>query len=171
MTTIGFKEAADVAKAFEYCKAQFTDEQLILFGPSMGAVSILKAVDEFTIKPDKIIIECPFGSMLKTTKIRFSTMGMPTFPFAELLLFYGGLQTGFNAFEHIPVEYAKAVNVPTLLLYGAKDARVSREEIDAIFFNLKGKKKLVIFEHSAHEIYLNDEAEKWVKEVGEFLNE
>lgn len=169
-TTIGFKEAKDVTKALDYCQAHIHEENLILFGPSMGAVSILKAIDEYKIKPNKIIIECPFGSMLTTTKTRFKAMGVPAFPFAELLLAYGGLQTGFNAFKHEPTEYAKGVNIPTLLLYGAKDARVTRQETDDIFSNLRGEKELVIFERSEHEIYLNDEAEKWIEVVGKFLD-
>jgi len=130
----------------------------------------MKAIETYDIQPDKIILECPFGSMLTTTKKRFEAMGIPSFPFAELMLFYGGMQTGFNAFEHNPTEYAKAIEVPTLLLFGAKDARVTRAEIDEIYEGLAGEKKLVVFENSAHEIYLNDHAQDWNKSIDEFLD-
>ncbi len=168
-TTIGFKESKDVVKAFEYCKKSKPNSKIVLFGPSMGAVAIMKAIEEYKIKPYKIILECPFGSMLTTTQKRFDAMGLPSFPFAELILFYGGLQTGFNAFEHNPIEYAIKINVPALLMYGAKDARVSREEIDSIYGNLPIEKKLVILENSGHEIYLNDDEVAWNKAVNEFL--
>lgn len=168
-TTIGFKESSDVRAAFNAIKSQYPNEEIILFGCSMGAVAILKAVDEYDLKPDKIILECPFGSMLTTTKKRFEAMHVPQFPFAHLLLFYGGLQTGFNPFKHNPTEYAKGVDINTLLLYGAKDQRVSRAEIDQIFDNLAGEKRLIVFEKSAHEIYLNDHYEDWNTVVDEFL--
>jgi hypothetical protein len=168
-TTIGFKEGKDVAEAFAYVSKNRPGGEIILFGQSMGAVSIMKAVDTYDIKPDKIVLECPFGSMLTTTKLRFHAMGLPATPFAELILFYGGLQTGFNAFKHNPTEYAKGIAVPTLLLYGAKDARVSREEIDTIFANLTGEKKLLVFENAEHECYLNDHEADWDQVIDTFL--
>jgi len=168
-TTIGFKESKDVVKVFEYCKKSKPDKEIILFGPSMGAVAIMKAIEKHKIKPNKIILECPFGSMLSTTQKRFDAMGLPSFPFAELILFYGGIQTGFNAFKHNPVEYAKKIDIPTLLMYGTKDTRVSRKEIDLIYENLAIEKKLVILENSAHEIYLNDDKIEWNKAIDEFL--
>jgi len=168
-TTIGFKEGRDVKVAFEYIKERFPEDEIILFGSSMGAASIMKSFTDYNIQPDKIILECPFADMLTTTRNRFNVMGIPSFPFAEILLFYGGMHSGFNAFKHAPSEYAKKISTPTLLLFGAKDDRVNQWEIDTIFENLAGEKKLVIFEASAHEIYLNDNKDEWNEEIDIFL--
>lgn len=168
-TTVGFKESRDVKEAYDYIKNRNAEEGIILFGSSMGAVSIMKSIADYEISPDKIIIECPFGSFKKTTEKRFEAMNLPTFPLANLLMFYGGLQLGFNPFSHNPTEYAKAIKLPTLLLYGAKDARVTRTEIDEIYKNLDGEKELGIMERSGHEVYLNDDKEKWNKLIDEFM--
>jgi uncharacterized protein len=168
-TTIGFKESKDVKEAFNYIKEENPETEVVLFGSSMGAVAIMKAVEEFDISPDKLVIECPFGSMLTTTKKRFEAMNFPTFPFAKMLLFYGGIQTGFNAFKHNPTEYAKQIKIPTLILYGAKDERVTKTEIEQIYANLSGEKELAIFENSGHEVYLNDDKEDWNKAIDNFL--
>jgi len=96
-------------------------------------------------------------------------MGVPSFPLAEILLFYGGIQSGFSPFQHSPSEYAKKITTPTLLLSGAKDERVNRWEIDTIFKNLAGKKELVIFAESEHEIYLNNNKKEWNEAVDDFL--
>ncbi len=170
-TTIGYKEGEDVKLVLEYMQKRFPRERMILFGASMGAAAIMKSVEAYDIQADKIILECPFGSLLTTSKKRFEVMGVPSFPLAEILLFYGGIQTGFNPFKHEPTEYAKAIKIPTLLMYGAKDARVTRAETDTIFKNLAGPKELVIFERAAHEIYLNDHREDWNKMVEEFLSD
>jgi len=169
-TTVGFKESRDVKEAYEYILKETAESEIIVFGSSMGAVSIMKSIADYKIEPDKIIIECPFGSFKKTTQKRFEAMNLPAFPLANLLIFYGGLQLGFNAFQHNPTEYAKEIKLPTLLLYGAKDARVTRAEIDEIYKNLNGKKVLGIMENSEHEIYLNDDSEKWNKMIDEFIN-
>jgi uncharacterized protein len=112
----------------------------------------------------------PLCSMYKTVSARFRIMGAPTFPMAGLLVFWGGMQNGFWAFNHNPEEYAKAVTCPVLLMYGEKDNRVSREETDSIFNNLKGKKQLVTFPLAGHENYLKNYKSQWTTEVNTFLS-
>jgi len=169
-TSIGWKEGRDVKAAFEYAQKTYPDQEIILHGSSMGAVAIMKSIEAYDIKPDKIILECPFGSMLETAKGRFEIMGLPTTPFAQWLILFGGWQMGFNAFDHNPTEYATKINIPTLLMNGAQDARVSRKEINEIFENLKGEKTLLILENSAHQIYLNNDAEAWKQAVLSFFD-
>jgi len=167
-TTIGFKEAQEVKDCYNYLvKNNF--QNISLFGTSMGAVAVMKAIRDYDLKPRSIIIECPFGSMYKTVCKRFEMQGIPFFPMAGLLVFWGGIQNNFWAFSHNPVEYAKYVHCPTLLLYGEKDQKVSREEINSIFQNLKGEKRLVTFPLAGHENYLWHYREQWVSAVKGFL--
>jgi len=167
-TTIGFLEAEQVKTCFEYLTEK-GEQNIYLFGTSMGSVAIMKAINDYDINPKGIIIECPFGSMYKTVCARFKTMNAPTFPMAGLLVFWGGLQNGFWAFGHNPTEYAKKINCPTLLLYGAKDEKVSREEIDQIFNNLGGHKTLKIYQEAGHENYLTKYKDEWTQDIKEFL--
>jgi hypothetical protein len=145
------------------------EENVYLFGTSMGAVAILKAINDFAISPKGIIIECPFGSMYETVCARFETMHVPTFPMAGLLVFWGGLENKFWAFNHNPREYAKSINCPTLLMYGEQDEKVSRKEIDDIFSNLRGKKELKTYPKSGHENYLTKYKEQWTRDIKFFF--
>lgn len=95
--------------------------------------------------------------------------GIPAFPMAYLLVFWGGIQNNFWAFAHNPDDYAKSVDCPTLLLYGEKDEKVSRKEINAVFQNLNGKKTLVTYPLAGHENYLLRYKEKWTNDVLSFL--
>lgn len=167
-TTIGFLEAEQVKTCFDYL-IENGEENIYLFGTSMGAVAIMKSISDNGISPKGIIIECPFGSMYKTVSARFKTMNAPTFPMAELLVFWGGIQNGFWAFGHNPTEYAKHINCPTLLLYGAQDEKVNRQEIDEIYTNLNGQKSLKIYQNAAHENYLRKYKSEWTKDVQQFL--
>ncbi len=169
-TTIGYKESLDVKRSLEYAAQRYPDQEVILFGSSMGAVAILRAVAEYHITPNKIILECPFGTMKATVRKRFEAMKIPSFPFAELLLFYGGLQNGFNAFQHNPILYAGKVNLPTLLMYGSKDQRVTEAEINAIYERLSGEKVLVSLPNSGHENYLINSEQDWLAGVQSFLS-
>jgi len=167
-TTIGFFEADQVRTCFDYLQKK-GEQHIYLFGTSMGAVAIMKAISDFDIHPKGIIIECPFGSMYQTVCARFKIMNVPTFPMAALLVFWGGIQNGFWAFGHNPTSYAKKINCPILLLYGQKDEKVSKREIDEIFTNLKGVKQLKTYPEAAHENYLIKYHNQWTIDVTAFL--
>lgn len=167
-TTIGFKEAEQVYTAYNYVVNQ-GEKNVILFGTSMGAVAIMKAVHDYQITPRALVLECPFGTMYQTVAARFNNMHLPTFPLANLLVFWGGVQNNFWAFSHQPTRYAKAIKSPALLLYGEKDKNVSREETNAIFNNISAYKKLITFPLSGHENYLHQYDKEWTNEVQSFL--
>ena len=122
--SLGYHEADDVKAVFDYVKNQQKTSTVILYGFSMGAASILRAVAVYDLKPDKLILECPFATMKQTVKGRFEVMGVPSKGLAEWLMFWGGLQHGFWAFTHNPQTYSKKVQIPTLLMGGKNDTRV-----------------------------------------------
>lgn len=168
-TTVGFFEAEDVKSSWDFIQKK-TSQPVYLLGTSMGAAAIMKALHDYQLPTEGIIIECPFGSMLQTTKNRFEALGAPSFPAAQVLMFWGGVQNGFWAFDHNPAEYAKGISVPTLLIFGEKDQRVKRSEIDAIYENLVGEKRLFSMPEAGHANYLKVDSVGWAKAVSEFLN-
>jgi uncharacterized protein len=167
-TTVGFQEAEQVKTCFDYLTRKGEDK-IYMFGTSMGAVAILKAINDYNILPTAIIIECPFGSMYQTVCARFKTMQVPKFPMAGLLVLWGGVQYGFWSFGFRPTVYAKKVNCPTLLLYGEKDEKVSKQEIEDIYSNLNCKKQLKTFPLAGHENYLIKYKQEWIKYIKEFI--
>lgn len=168
-TTIGYFESEQVRSCFDYLQKS-GEKKILLFGTSMGAVAVMKAISDHNLRPDGIIIECPFGSMYETVCARFRSMEVPAFPMGALLVFWGGVENGFWAFGHNPTRYAKAINCPTLLMYGERDERVSRAEIDEIFANVDGAKELIVFEDAGHENYLTKYREKWSRDIQVFLD-
>jgi len=169
-TTIGFYEAEEVKSCYDYVK-NTGEKHIYLFGTSMGAAAAMKAINDYHIQPEGLIIECPFGTMYKTVCARFKNMGVPTFPMAGLLTFWGGVINDFNAFDHNPEEYAKKITCPTLLMYGAKDNRVSQQEIRTIYQYLKGKKTLKVYQEAGHENYLKNYKKEWKRDVSVFMEE
>ncbi|HHB78175.1 MAG TPA: alpha/beta hydrolase, partial [Saprospiraceae bacterium] len=141
-TTIGYLEAEEVKSCFDYLRKKH-EKNIYLYGTSMGAAAIMKAINDFDLAPSGIILECPFGTLRQTVGARFRAMGLPAFPMADLLVLWGGAQNGFWGFGYRPTDYAKRIHVPTLLMYGELDPKVSRKEIDEIYAHLAGKKQLV----------------------------
>ena len=168
-TTIGYLEAEEVKTCYEYLQ-KAGERNIILFGNSMGASAILKAMNDYHLNPSSIILEVPFGTMYKTTCARFKVMGVPPFPLASLLVFWGGVENGYWAFGYKPIEFAKEVKCPALLMWGEQDEYVRREETEGIYHNLAGRKVLKTFPEARHEDYFNKYKAEWVRDICSFLS-
>lgn len=169
-TTIGFYETEEVKLAYDYIAGR-GENRIIFWGISMGAATITKAMKDFALQPQKIILEMPFGSILQAASGRIKMMGLPGQPLASLITFWGGTEHGFWAFGMKPSVYAQSITVPVLLQWGKNDPRVAREETDAIFANLSGRKQLVVYENAGHESLCDKEHNKWMDNVRNFLNQ
>ena len=168
-TSVGFHEADDVAAAVAYDSLHHGPRKTVLFGSSMGAAAILRAVHLGMVKPDVLVLECPFDSLLHTAGNRFHLMHLPAFPFAYLLVFWGGCQQDFNGFTHNPAEYAASVRCPTLLLQGGRDTRVELPQAQAIAGGLGTNCVFHVFPELGHQSYLRAEPEEWRRLVHSFL--
>ena len=151
--TMGFREAEDVATAVGFVEARWPSRRSVLFGRSMGAAAVLRAVSNDCAKADAVILECPFDRMLTTVGNRFHAMGLPAFPGAEMLVFWVGRRLGFDGFAHNPVEYAERVRVPALMLTGEADIRATPDQVRAVFDHLPGPKHMHVFRELGHEPY------------------
>ena len=168
--TIGANEAKDVKSAYDYIRS-LGEKNLVLYGISLGASTILTAVDHASIKPEKVILEMPFGTLLDGVKGRLRMMHVPEQPMSGLLTFWGGVEQGFWAFDHRPQDFASKLNCPVLLQWGLNDPRVTEAETNAIFKNLASHdKQMMVYARSGHKSLLKNEPTKWMSTVAAFLN-
>ena len=170
MCSIGYYESKDVKAAYDFVKNR-GEKNIVLWGVSLGASSIIKSIQDYTLTPNKVILEMPFGSLSNAIKGRLKIMGLPVQPMATLLGVWGGVELGLNAFNHNPGEYAKKITAPVLLQWGKQDPRVTEAETDSIFANISSKQKqLVKYENCGHVSLCKNENTKWLATVGAFLN-
>jgi hypothetical protein len=167
--TVGYKEAEDVMLAYNFVQ-QKGEKHIFLWGVSMGAAAILRAVPVYHLHPEKVILECSFATLTDAVKGRMRAVGLPGTPFAELLTFWGGIENGFWGFDYNPDDYAKNITMPALVCWGVHDTRVTRQETRDIYKKLVTKKKqLVVFEDSGHQSFCRKEGDKWKQHIREFL--
>jgi alpha-beta hydrolase superfamily lysophospholipase len=169
VTSLGMHEAADVAAALDYARAHWPGLPTVLYGRSMGSAAVLRAIARNGAKPDALIVECPFDRLSTTVGHRFTAMGVPSFPGGPLLVFWGGVQHGANAFAHNPVEYAAAVTCPALVLHGGRDPRVKAAEAESVCQAFAGPKQFELFADAGHESYLDVSPARWREVVIGFL--
>jgi len=172
VTTVGFLESEDLVKTVEYIAAlRKPNRPLILYGDSMGAAAILRAIAIGGVKSDGIIIEGVFDRLLSAVRNRFRSMNVPAFPAAEALVFWGGIQLHFPAFSLNPADYASKVICPALMLHGADDPRATPEQARAVYDRLAGKKSFEDFPGVKHESCLAADPARWKSLVQAFLLE
>jgi dipeptidyl aminopeptidase/acylaminoacyl peptidase len=169
-TSVGYDEARDVAAAMRWARVDLRLDRPVLYGTSMGAAAVLRAVAVEGVQPRALVLEAPFDRLLTTVRHRFEAMRLPSFPGAELLLFWASVQSGFNAFQHNPVDYARRVHVPTLILHGHDDPRVTEAEARAIYDRLPAAKVIEVFPNVGHGVTGVIPPETWRDVVGRFLS-
>ena len=169
-TSIGYHEAEDVRALYKEVRQRHPDKKLVLYGFSMGASAVITAMHRFDVAPEAAILAFPFSSLLETTENRFRTMGVPAFPVAHLLTFWGGFLHGFDGLDYEPAEFAKTIRVPILQLHGTQDPRVSEEQARSTFEAFRGPKKWILFTESGHVSFLRTEPTKWRQTVLPYIS-
>ncbi len=168
-TTIGYNEAEEVKLAYEYVQQQ-GEKNIYLWGASLGAVEIIKAVADYDLQPKAMIAEMPFRSLQSHLRGRVRLAGFPEQPFSFLVTFWIGVEHGFNGYGFNSIKYAKEMTCPILLQYEGKDPLVNKKEVEDIYDALPAtNKKLVLYEDAAHQFLLQKDPVRWKKEVGDFL--
>jgi len=160
-TSIGYHEGADVAASWRYAVANLHPQKIFLYGRSMGAASVIRAVSAFGAQPSGVILECPFDWLLDTVANRFRIMGIPAFPGAQAIVFWASVQQRTNYFDYSLSREAARVSCPALLMAGQNDTRATVPEARAVFDALKGKKEWLLFEGAGHQQYLTYNREEW----------
>jgi hypothetical protein len=168
-TTIGWDEADDVAAAGREAARLRPGAPQLYFGMSLGAAAILRAEHLRTIDATALILESPYDRLVTTISHRFNALGIPPFPLVDLLAFWGGKQLGFDAFAMNPVDYARDVRCPTLLLEGERDNRVGVPNSRAIASALGSHGTFELFAGQGHAVFLNRVPDQWRSIVHTFL--
>jgi alpha-beta hydrolase superfamily lysophospholipase len=168
-TTVGYREADDVVATASDARQHFPHVPLVLYGQSMGAAAVLRAVGDLGVSPNLIIIESPYDRLLSTVNNRFTAMHLPAFPLARILLFWGGTQQGYWGFGMNPAESATRVRCPALMFHGAWDPRVTADQARSVYNNLAGPKQLEWYDQGGHCAFLSGDPARWKKSVSDML--
>jgi alpha-beta hydrolase superfamily lysophospholipase len=167
--SFGVDETAEVQAAVSYVQQKGTPK-IILYGVSLGAVIVMKAISDGKVQVAGVLAEMPFGTLKEHLQARARVLGFPAEPFASLVTFWMGVEQGYNGFAHSTYAYAKRVQCPLLLQWGAKDIFVLKKETDAIYQNLAApRKKLVIYPNANHESLLRNDPVTWHQEIDSFM--
>jgi len=118
--TIGYKESEEVKLAYDYVLKK-GEKNIVLWGMSLGAVIIAKAIWQYDLQPQKIILEMPFNQLQEHIRARARISGFPGEPFGFIVSFWIGLEQGYWGYGHNTARYVRKVKCPVLLQWGNAD--------------------------------------------------
>lgn len=167
--SIGYKESEEVKLAYEYVSKN-GEKNIVLWGMSLGAVIISKAIWQYDLRPQKIILEMPFDRLQDHLRARAKITGFPGEPFGFIVTFWTGIEQGYWGFGHKTNKYVQKISCPVLLQWGNADEYVSKNETEKIFKAIgSSEKQWVVYEGAGHEPLLGANESLWQKSVSDFL--
>jgi fermentation-respiration switch protein FrsA (DUF1100 family) len=171
VSTMGLDEVRDVEAAVAF--ARQTGGQnlpIAVFGHSMGASAVLLAAAEGS-EIRAIIAESAFSSVEENiTEGVHELTGLPPFPFAPLVVFFGEREAGVNIRSMRPVDIVGQLSPrPLLLIHGELDALILAENSRRLFAAAHEPKELYILPNAGHGGFLQAAPEEYPRRILDFL--
>ena len=167
--SIGYKESEEVKLAYDHVSKK-GEKNIVLWGMSLGAVIISKAIWQYDLKPQKVILEMPFDRLQDHIRARARISGFPGEPFGFFVTFWIGLEQGYWGYGHKTTKYVQKINCPVLIQWGNVDEYVFQSETEEIFKAIGStQKKMIVYEGVGHTPLLAGNESLWKNSVSEFL--
>jgi len=168
--TFGIKEKNDVKTWAEFMVNNLKQEELILYGVSMGASTILMSSSLNLPKNVKAMIaDCGYTSPFEMIKIAAKFFHIPIYPTIWFIQFYYIVFCHINIKKYSTLDAVKDSSIPTLYIHGTKDLFIPYEMSKQNFETQKENKELLLVEGASHAgSYVKDTA-LYQKTVFDFL--
>ncbi len=171
ITTLGLKEVLDVDAAVGFVhQTARADTPVALFGHSMGGATVLLAAVNI---PEicAIIAESAYTSVEDNISegVRGLT-GLPPFPFAPLIVYFGEREAGANIRSVRPLDVVGQISpIPVLFIHGELDGLILPQNSQKLYEAAREPKELYIVKNAGHGGFLEAAPEEYPRRILTFL--
>ncbi len=153
LTTLGLAEVDDVAAALGFLLAQpgVNPDRIGLVGHSMGGATVIRAAARLP-EIDAVVAQSSYTSLEDNIAegVRILT-GLPPFPFAPLVVWFGEREAGLRIQEVRPIDDVDDLTPrPLLLVHGDADVLVPVANSRALFAAAGEPKELFVMPGAGH---------------------
>lgn len=172
ITTLGYLEMEDVhgAVAYALTRTEVDARRIVLIGHSMGAGTVLRAGAR-SEHVRAVIAMSAYTSLEENIAEGVEGLtGLPAFPFAPLVIWFGERETGLNIravrpIDDIPHIAPRAV----LLIHGEMDTLIPVRNAHRLYQAARTPKELYIISRAGHIGLRQAEPHEYERRVTEFL--
>ncbi len=170
LTSLGALETRDVSAAVAFARQTAgPDSAVAVFGHSMGAAAVLLAAP--TLDVQAVIAASAYTSMEDNLDFSVRALtGLPAFPFAPLVAFFGQIESGLDIRQVRPIDTIAQVSPrPLLLIHGALDATIPVENAYQLYEAARSPKQLYILPTAGHGGFSAADPDRYLQTLQDFL--
>lgn len=171
--SMGWLEKDDVIQWTKRICEEDEEAQIVLYGESMGAATIMMAAGERESLPEQVLAvveDCGYTSaydMFKDQlKERFS---LPAFPFLPAASAVGQMRLGFTFYDADAKAQLEKATLPILFIHGGADDYVPTSMGETLYEEYEGEKELLIVEGAGHGQSADVDPDTYYETVFSFL--
>lgn len=173
LTTFGLQETMDVQGAIEFVKAQpsVDPNKIGALGQSMGGATAIMAAARY---PDlkATIAESAYTSMEDniTTGVR-DLAGLPPFPFAPLIIFWGEWEANMKMSQVKPVAEIGTISPRAIMLvHGEQDGLIPVANAHELYAAAREPKELYLIPNAGHQDMVAPGGAAYAEAITTFFN-
>ncbi len=152
--TMGWLEKDDVIKWVNRIVEEDQDAQIILYGESMGAATVMMASGEVDKLPKQVIAtieDCGYTSAYDMFKDQLKErFNLPAFPFLPAASLVGQIKLGYDFNDANVMKQLEKATLPILFIHGGEDDYVPTYMGEELYNAYKGEKELLIVDEAGH---------------------
>lgn len=168
---MGWHDRLDIICWIKEILKKDKNAEIILYGISMGASSILMCSGEKLDKNVKCIIaDCGFTSAYDIFKYQIKNVfSLPPFPLLNIINLICKFKNKYSLKEASALNQVKKSNVPIFFIHGNKDTFVPFNMVFKLYENANCKKDLMIIDKAFHGVSSIIDEKKYWEEVFKFI--
>jgi len=173
VTTFGLQEVLDVRGAVDFVLAQpgVDPNQIGLLGRSMGGATALMATARIP-EIRAVIAESTYTRMEDNIQTGVQRLaGLPPFPFAPLIIFWGQQEAGIDIRQVRPIDDIATLSPrPVLLVHGELDDLIPVVNAHQLYEAAHEPKELYLIPNAGHGGFIEAAGEAYARKITEFFN-
>ncbi|GAA0466721.1 alpha/beta hydrolase [Alkalibacillus silvisoli] len=168
----GWHDRLDYLDWIDLLIEDYTTEEIILHGNSMGAATVLMTSgEELPEEVQGIISDSGYSTVKDELAHQLDHIyGLPSFPLLEVTSVITNIRAGYTLGEASAVEQVKDNNLPLLIIHGEDDDLVPTEMAYEIIDAAGGENELWIVPEAGHTKAFDNVTEEFYERVGDFVD-
>ena len=166
---MGIYEVQDVEAALIELRRQIGDAPLAVIGVSKGAAAVVMTNTEVTLSA--LVLESMYGSFLDAVGSRVEEhLGIDSPDLKWMLAAPLAFGLGVDIRHVNPAGLLRDNPVPKLIMAGMEDNKPTWDQVQRMYAEARGPKRLYGVAGAGHEDLFNADPEAWKREVADFLS-
>jgi len=171
--TLGCYESEDISQWAREIATRYPRAHIILHGVSMGAATVMLAVDDADLPAQVVacVEDCGYTSAYELLAGQMEeSFGLPSFPAMNLLDWRCEKVAGFSLHEAVPAVAVQHSRVPLLFIHGTSDTLVPPRMARELYAKANApRKELLLIEGAIHAAASQKEQERYFQTISAFV--